>query len=274
MKHSRKELQEFCKNFWWIFLVVLLIPLFIYLLLYPNYPALRDTNNADWLMFWGSYLGASLGGIAAFIAIIVSYEQNRKQHEDNKDFLEKEKNSRDINNYYLEISHSPFFTISTVEKNLISLQGNEVFIVFVSKESTNISLDKLTVFGDTLKFTINDNDYATRNTSETKGMVACEAKVLELKNDGLSPATNIMLKCNLSKDENLYPIIQKDSSFLLLLAFEDIACLTNFTTTLSYCSLYERNFTQELNVCTDDTKLKRVTLSKPNILLKDSDPSL
>lgn len=60
------------------------VPLIVNYLLH-DIPLADDLEPANWLGFWGSYLGGLLGSIAALLAINESRKQAKQQHEENRE---------------------------------------------------------------------------------------------------------------------------------------------------------------------------------------------
>ncbi len=61
------------------------IPIIInYLFLNFQIPSASNLGNGEWLSFWGSYLGAFIGCVPAFLAIEQNKKQFRQQHEEVK----------------------------------------------------------------------------------------------------------------------------------------------------------------------------------------------
>lgn len=75
----------------WIMIALGLLLLSICLPVIINFlilkPQLFETvgSGADWLLFWGSYMGSILSAIAAFVILAVQYKQNKDESKNNRD---------------------------------------------------------------------------------------------------------------------------------------------------------------------------------------------
>ena len=72
------------KKYWWIALVILLLPITInFALLIPSFTAVVGDEIA-WLSFWGGYLGAIISTAAAFIILYIQRKDNESENEKNR----------------------------------------------------------------------------------------------------------------------------------------------------------------------------------------------
>ena len=72
------------KKYWWIALVILLLPITInFVLLSPSFTAVVGDEIA-WLSFWGGYLGAIISTAAAFIILYIQRKDNESENEKNR----------------------------------------------------------------------------------------------------------------------------------------------------------------------------------------------
>ena len=72
------------KKYWWITLVILLLPITInFVLLIPSFTAVVGDEIA-WLSFWGGYLGAIISTAAAFIILYIQRKDNESENEKNR----------------------------------------------------------------------------------------------------------------------------------------------------------------------------------------------
>lgn len=72
------------KKYWWISLVILLLPITInFVLLIPSFTAVVGDEIA-WLSFWGGYLGAIISTAAAFIILYIQRKDNESENEKNR----------------------------------------------------------------------------------------------------------------------------------------------------------------------------------------------
>lgn len=75
----------------WILIVLGLLLMSICLPFIINYLILKPQlceivgSGADWLLFWGSYMGSILSAIAAFVILAVQYKQNKDENKNNRD---------------------------------------------------------------------------------------------------------------------------------------------------------------------------------------------
>lgn len=86
---SRKVLiKTLIKRFWPLIILdafIIAIPIILnYLLSLPAFTPIVG-NNTDWLLFWGSYIGAIFSGGSAIIVLIIQYLQNRYENTKNRD---------------------------------------------------------------------------------------------------------------------------------------------------------------------------------------------
>lgn len=72
-------------------LLTIIIPIIINQLLFLPYPATpSDIGNKDWLTFWGSFIGGSIGGIATLFAVYYTLRQNLEHNQNNLDVQMKQ----------------------------------------------------------------------------------------------------------------------------------------------------------------------------------------
>lgn len=72
------------KKYWWIALVILLMPIALnFILLTPSFIAIVGDEIA-WLSFWGGYLGAIISTAAAFIILYIQRKDNESENEKNR----------------------------------------------------------------------------------------------------------------------------------------------------------------------------------------------
>ena len=69
-----KWIKEHRMAFIVVVLLIVVIPLLINIGLYFNIPT-HNTNDGDWLGFWGSFLGSIIGGIATLVGVIMTINQ-------------------------------------------------------------------------------------------------------------------------------------------------------------------------------------------------------
>lgn len=77
-------------------LLALIIPMLVNLLLYLPIPTAVNLGNAEWLSFWGSYIGGCLGGVCTLITIYVTIKYYEKQEKSHKEELEVQNKRHDL----------------------------------------------------------------------------------------------------------------------------------------------------------------------------------
>ncbi len=97
MENNKRNLL---KEYWYLWLILLILPLVLYVLIIQPWGlnAIGNENAPSvWLGFWGSYLGAIITSIAAFIILYKQIETNRVENEENrKNNEEQNKKNRAI----------------------------------------------------------------------------------------------------------------------------------------------------------------------------------
>lgn len=132
VKKEISATQGFHMLFWSVMCLFLVaIPLVINnFMVNGHIPTANDLGNAEWLSFWGGYLGSAFGVIASLFAFMFTYIQNEKQH---KQTREEMKNSE-------RLSVRPYIIIPKVE-------------VGVSSQETAMSITKDgSIEGDKYRF--------------------------------------------------------------------------------------------------------------------------
>ena len=88
-KHNHDQRKKTSDSLWvliaFFVIAVALIPLLSNLLLNELIPPDNNLKPADWLGFWGSYLGGLFGSMAALIALYVTRKQSKQLQEENKE---------------------------------------------------------------------------------------------------------------------------------------------------------------------------------------------
>lgn len=132
-----------------------------------------NLGNAEWLDFWGSYLGAFMGCIPAVLALQESRKQAKQQYEDS------EKNRR--------LSALPVFSCKSNSLSFISGQLESVTtlsgLFFLKQE--------LGFYGQF--HSINVQDYTEKALEEAD---ASAILFFEFHNIGAGPALNVSLACS------------------------------------------------------------------------------
>ena len=77
-------MKDWIKKYWWTVLIILALPTVVnFILLVPAFTTIVG-NNADWLSFWGGYLGAIISAGVAFVILYLQRKDNEKQNEENR----------------------------------------------------------------------------------------------------------------------------------------------------------------------------------------------
>ena len=68
--------MSFIKNYWWVIVIALLIPIVVNITLSISTPFTVYENS--WLGFWGSYLGALFPFIILYLSLRDNHDENEK----------------------------------------------------------------------------------------------------------------------------------------------------------------------------------------------------
>ena len=83
-------MKEWLKKYWWVTLVILVLPIVInFLLMIPAFSPIIG-EDTDWLSFWGGYLGAIVSAGVAFIILYIQRNDNKTQNDSNRTENEKQ----------------------------------------------------------------------------------------------------------------------------------------------------------------------------------------
>ena len=75
-----KEKKNYMKRYWWIIVIAIFIiglPILLNFLVFMPTSQLSVGTLQDWMAFWGSYLGATISALVAFIILGIQ----RKDHQ-------------------------------------------------------------------------------------------------------------------------------------------------------------------------------------------------
>ena len=77
-------MKEWVKRYWWIAVLVLVLPVVInFVLQIPAFtPIVGDSES--WLSFWGGYLGAIISASVAFVILAIQSRQNKEENQANR----------------------------------------------------------------------------------------------------------------------------------------------------------------------------------------------
>lgn len=139
-----KKSTENKHDFFWAFtilfiLIFICVPWIVNSLLDLNIKTATGVGNAEWLGFWGAYVGSALGVFVTFLAFTLTYRQNARQNEDikeqnksiqeqNKIILEQNADARELAKEQMRLQTLPFINIIEVENkypsSIISLDND------------------------------------------------------------------------------------------------------------------------------------------------------
>lgn len=184
-------------NKWIVAFVVsiVLIPILINSSLFLRYPPTpSDLGNADWLTFWGNFIGGSIGGISTLIAISYTLNQNSKYHKElmvnqadsNKEIVENQ-------NEMKRVDVMPYLNFVVEEDNyckLAVLNFPNTYIIF---DDVIFNTTKLS---DQYKKMINDaekNDGIENTGNKFMKTIELLQQTVEICNLGLGTAVNVIV---------------------------------------------------------------------------------
>jgi hypothetical protein len=180
------------KNWWIVFLILFVInfPLLLNKLLFlQGPPTPEDLGNQEWLAFWASFIGSLIGGIATFIAVILTLNHSEKQ---NKKIQDKQDEIR-IRDVY------PFLDIETYSPKEFNLnkeeQKSKKWILEIKKEDFLLFKDYL--FANPIqndseneKYTFKGERYHIDENRYRDGSLIIPIENFYLNNIGMSLAFN------------------------------------------------------------------------------------
>lgn len=141
-------------------------------LIYFDFPTAENLNNTHWLGFCGSYLGALIAGIPAYLALSHSRQQSKEQH----DTFEEKQRLSVMPVFSTDFEIHPMVDPSYFPKVLITLTGN-------SPSSVHYP-----VFQDDIKKFLNNCRHSYKPFN------------LHIQNLGFGPALNVHLLFSHEKD--------------------------------------------------------------------------
>lgn len=179
------EIKEWVKKYWWVILIILLLPFVInVILLMPAFfPIVGE--NTDWLSFWGCYLGAIISAGVAFIILGVQYQQNNTENSKNRQLqisVLKYQQERDQLQFVIKILSELVTLIDPIEVGRLCNQfGINETNIFSKIDSLVFNLEKyhqeLSVYIDT------DNSLSNKNLQIDINSSKCEffSMLLDIK---------------------------------------------------------------------------------------------
>ena len=91
-------MKNILKRIWWIFLIVLFLPLGINALyLYDAWSTIFEIPS-EWTKFWGGYLGNIISSIVAFVILHIQRKDNEQENKTNRTQNEAENKANRIQN--------------------------------------------------------------------------------------------------------------------------------------------------------------------------------
>lgn len=72
------------KHYWWVILIIFGMPILLNFLVFMPTSQLCVGRLQDWMSFWGSYLGATISAIAAFIILYIQLKDNKLENGKNR----------------------------------------------------------------------------------------------------------------------------------------------------------------------------------------------
>lgn len=88
---DKKDIRDIKWFFFFLTAFFIFLPLLINLWMVKWHIATGPgLGNAEWLGFWGSYIGSILGVMATFLAFLTTYLQNKKQHHQTRELAHQQ----------------------------------------------------------------------------------------------------------------------------------------------------------------------------------------
>ena len=75
-------MKQYLRQYWWVILIVFVIlglPILLNFMVFKPTSQLSIGTLQDWMSFWGSYLGATISALVAFV--ILSIQRNDHKQE-------------------------------------------------------------------------------------------------------------------------------------------------------------------------------------------------
>ena len=77
-------MKNLWKHYWWVILIILGLPILLNFLVFMPTSQLSVGTRHDWMPFWGSYLGATISAIVAFIILYIQRRDNKFENSKNR----------------------------------------------------------------------------------------------------------------------------------------------------------------------------------------------
>ena len=77
-----KEMKNYMKKYWWIIVIAIFIiglPILLNFLVFMPTSQLSVGTLQDWMSFWGSYLGATISSLTAFIILFIQQKNHKEE---------------------------------------------------------------------------------------------------------------------------------------------------------------------------------------------------
>lgn len=78
-----KYLLKLLKHYWWVLLIILGVPILLNFFVFMPTSRLSVGRLQDWMAFWGSYLGATISTLAAFVILYIQRKDNKIENSKN-----------------------------------------------------------------------------------------------------------------------------------------------------------------------------------------------
>lgn len=132
--------MSFIKNYWWVIVIALLIPIVVNITLSISTPFTVYENS--WLGFWGSYLGALFPFIILYLSLRDNHDENEKDRKTqtaaiifqvSKGYLSRLK--QDIATYIKALDFLEIETIALKPKEDVQISLNMIYLLLKESES-------------------------------------------------------------------------------------------------------------------------------------------
>lgn len=194
-----------------------------------------NLTTADWLSFWGSYLGSAFSVMAACAAILVAYIQNEKQHRITREqFTEQQRLMMEQFSEQQRYSVQPFLSIEHIIPEHESELGKSVYVLDLEMLLEEVKAKEEGIFFDfPLSFhkpppnpiEILDKLYSHRLVSSLTDkyaspvfgqfLIQSEVVCLKVSNLGCKALCDLNVNC-LSHDFSLTTLCVEESVYLVI----------------------------------------------------------
>ena len=79
-----KEIISYLKRYGWVILIIFGLPILLNFLVFMPKSKLSVGSQHDWMSFWGSYLGATISALVAFVILYIQRKDNKIENSKNK----------------------------------------------------------------------------------------------------------------------------------------------------------------------------------------------